>query len=111
MSDQENYVPKVGDHVRVTKEGVVDQVKPYESDYYTVSIDGLHYTTGPRYGHTLTKLADPEPGWDAILVDRENDVWQKPVKGTAYWNHRSLDRTWAELNEQFGPIRIFREAS
>lgn len=97
MSNPDEYVPQIGHHVRVTKDGVIDDVVPYEEDQYTVSIDGLRYTTGPRYGHVLTRLPDPEPKWvegDLIVVDDTSRL----LRG---WDLKAGSNAWRNI---FGEV-------
>lgn len=109
------YKPRVGDRVRIMYEATVIERGPGDwDDEFRVQLDNkygerMHRLDAVTVEKVLPELP-PEPMGDVILVDREGDIWQKHATCTA-WNHRSLDRGWAELIAEFGPMRVFREAS
>ena len=98
--------PERGQKVRATwttvVEGILDGVD--NKDNLQIRCSDKSHRWAPPSAHVEILLHD-EPGLGSIVIDKNDRAWQHQVGGWACVNARLLI-SWAQLNEQFGPINF-----
>lgn len=65
-------------------------------------------------GFKWEKLLPAEPGLGSVVIDVDGDAWQRHPNGAFDWQMAGADgeddinhsRTWAALNERYGPVKV-----
>lgn len=56
---------------------------------------------------TFTELAPPQPPERAVVLDTLGMAWQRGARG--WLNTAGTSRTWRDLHESRGPLRVLHE--
>lgn len=92
MTSKDKYMPTIGDRVRVTYEGVVDECPngraTDEFGRVRVSPDGIRTIVSCVWPEDIEKIRGPEPEW------RDGDV----IKGEVYIPAYRIDGHWLTCN-------------
>lgn len=63
-------------------------------------------------GYTFTRLADPEPPRNSVVIDSDGDAWQKQGDDDGWFlagsgqNSTYYDLSWAQLSKNHGPVKV-----